>query len=63
VTFTIGFFPSFFLYSAKISVKGQATQLKVKMAKKLGKFLGNEISNRTSQYLQESVKKVHVSFS
>jgi len=37
VTFNIGFFPSFFPLFCKISVKGWAAELKVKMAKKLEK--------------------------
>jgi len=44
VTFNIGFFPSFFRLFCKISVKGWVTELKVKTAKKLRKFLSIEIS-------------------
>ena len=44
VTFNIGFFPWLFPLFCKISVKGRVTELKVKMAKKLRKFLSIEIS-------------------
>jgi len=38
VTFDIGFFPRLILLFCKISVKGRAAELKVKMAKKLKKI-------------------------
>jgi len=44
VTFNIGFSPSFFHLFCKISVKGWAAELRVKTAKKLGKFSSIEIS-------------------
>jgi len=44
VTFNIGFSPSFFPLFCKISVKGRAAELKVKMVKKFRKFLSIEIS-------------------
>jgi len=44
VTFNIGFFPWLFPLFCKVSVKGRAAELKVKMAKKLKKFLSIEIS-------------------
>jgi len=43
VTFNIGFFPWLFPLFCKISVKGRVAELKVKTAKKLGKFLSVEI--------------------
>jgi len=43
-TFNIGFSPLFFPLFCKISVKGWVAELKVKMAKKLRKFLSTEIS-------------------
>jgi len=45
VTFNIGFSPSLFPLFCKISVKGRAAELKVKMAKKLKKFSSTEIVN------------------
>jgi len=44
VIFDIGFFPWLFPLFCKISVKGQAAELKVKTAKKLRNFLSIEIS-------------------
>jgi len=44
VTFNIGFFPWLFPLFCKISVKGQAAELKVKMVEKLRKFSSIKIS-------------------
>jgi len=69
VTFNIGFFPLFFPLFSKISVKGWAAQLKMKMAKKLKKnfralkFQPLEIGSQiASDHLQEFVRKVYASF-
>jgi len=46
----------FLTYSAKISVKGKAAQIKVKTAKKLVNFSGIEISTLINRILNSFIK-------